>query len=555
MGASATLTPEAAVACEAFPSLGPEEWNYIEQFGTTRRFAAGEPLIEAGTRDFSFFAIKSGGIIVHENSSGEPRVVARHSNGSFTGDIDTLTGRPAVVSISAETDCEAVEITACRIRQMMRDLPGLGDKLLKAFQLRRKLIHESGFLGIRVFGPSDCNETLRMREFFYKNAVPHTYFDIADEKNLATLAELDASPDETPVMFCGKRVVKKPSLARVAEHLGIRREIRDEAVYDVLVVGSGPAGLAAAVYGGSEGLKTLVVDRIGPGGQAGQSSKIENYMGFPSGLSGAELANRGYLQALKFGVEFSSPVGVRSMSRGDDGLHHVDLCTDQVARARTVLIATGASYRRLPVTGCEQFEGGGVYYSATTVESRRCRDGVAVVVGGGNSAGQAAMFLSEQSREVKLVLRGDDLGKSMSNYLSRRILKTPNIEVLYNTEVDALVGEDSLEEIGLVNNQTDARISSPCNGLFVFVGAKPHTDWLPDEVDVDEKGFIKVGPAVAHSPHWSEDCTPCELETSLPGVFAAGDVRSGTTKRCAFAVGDGALAITCIHQYLSKLER
>lgn len=555
MTASATLSPESAVTCEAFPLLGEEEWQYIEQFGTPRSFAPGEALIEAGTRDFSFFAIKSGDIIVHESSSGEPRVVARHSSGSFTGDIDTLTGRPAVVAISAETACETVEITACRIRQMMRDLPGLGDKLLKAFQLRRKLIHDSGFLGIRVFGPSDCNETLRMREFFYKNAVPHTFFDIAEDENLAKLRELDATTDETPVMFCGKRVVKQPSLAKVAQFLGIRREIQDEAIYDVLIVGSGPAGLAAAVYGGSEGLKTLVVDRIGPGGQAGQSSKIENYMGFPSGLSGAELANRGYLQALKFGVEFSSPVGVRSMKRGDDGLHHVDLCTDQIARARTVLIATGASYRRLPVAGCEQFEGGGVYYSATTVESRRCREGVAVVVGGGNSAGQAAMFLSEQSRKVKLILRGNDLGKSMSNYLSRRILKTKNIEVLYHTEVDALIGEESLEEIGLKHNQTGETISSPCNGLFIFVGAKPHTDWLPEELDLDEKGFVKVGPAVAHSPHWSMDCTPCELETSVPGVFAAGDVRSGTTKRCAFAVGDGALAITCIHQYLSKLDR
>ena len=415
-------------------------------------------------------------------------------------------------------------------------------------------MNESGFLGIRVFGPSDCNETLRIREFFYKNAVPHTYFDIAEEEHLAALAELDATPEDTPVLFCGKCTVKKPSLARVAEFLGIQREIHEDTIYDVLIVGGGPAGIAAAVYGGSEGLKTLVVDRVGPGGQAGQSSKIENYMGFPSGLSGAELANRGYLQALKFGVEFSSPVGVRSMKRGEDGLHHVDLCTDQVARARTVLIATGASYRRLPIASCEQFEGAGVYYSATTVESRHCQQGVAVVVGGGNSAGQAAMFLSEQSKQVKLVIRGDDLGKSMSNYLSRRILNTKNIEVLYHTEVESLVGVEALEEIGLRHNQTGESTVSPCNGLFIFVGAKPHTDWLPPELELDEKGFIKVGPAVANSPNWKMECTPCELETSVPGVFAAGDVRSGTTKRCAFAVGDGALAITCIHQYLAKLE-
>lgn len=535
----------------AFPTLSSKEMDCLRQLGQQRSFADGEPLYENGEKNFSFFAITAGEVVVVENSTGVEQEVTTHTSGEFTGDVAMLTGRPAIVTIRAKGGCEAIEITSRQARSMLAELPELSDKLLEAFQLRRQILEQSSFLGIRVVGAADDQSTLRLREFFYKNKVPHTFHDIAESQGQAALEELDYTVDDTPIISCSQHVESKPSLAKVAECLGISRQIRDD-VYDVLIVGAGPAGLAAAVYGASEGLTTLCVDGMGPGGQAGQSSRIENYMGFPSGLTGAELANRGYLQALKFGAEFTAPVVVRSLATADDGMHSVELCTGQKVRTRSVLIATGASYRRLPIDGCQRLEGAGVFYSATSVEARMCLDSTAIVIGGGNSAGQAAMFLARHASQVKLVLRGADLRKSMSDYLANRIEKTNVIEVMLNTEVEHILGQSRLENLTLRNNESGQRQQQNCSGLFIFVGAKPHTEWLPDTVALDEDGFVLTGPTVQENGNWTLDRTPCELETSLPGVFAVGDVRSGTTKRCAFAAGDGALGITCVHQYLSR---
>ena len=535
----------------AFPKLSPIEMSSVAQLGARRRYPDGEALYRAGDRDFSFFVVSTGRVRIVEHSSGEERHVATHEANEFTGDVDMLTGRPTVVSAIADGDCEVIEISAHQIRRVLGEVPGLSDKLLEAFRTRRRILEASGFLGIRVVGEADSRETLGIREFLYKNSVPHTFFDVAADAGAQLLRTLGAEPHETPVITCGAHVERQPSLGRLAECLGICREIRDD-VYDVLVVGSGPAGLAAAVYGASEGLGTLVVDRIGPGGQAGQSSKIENYMGFPSGLTGADLANRGYLQALKFGAEFTAPVAVRSLAADADGVLHAALCTGQTVRTKSVVVATGVSYRRLPLEHCERLEGAGVYYSATSVEGRVCRGSTAIVVGGGNSAGQAAMFLANEAQAVMILLRGGDLRKSMSDYLARRIEAHPRIEVVLHTEVDGLFGDTRLERVRLRDNQTEARRGVACAGVFIFVGAKPHTDWLPESVAMDERGFVLTGSSVQDDPLWQEERAPCELETTLPGVFAAGDVRSGTTKRCAFAAGDGALAITCVHQHLAR---
>ena len=538
---------------QAFPDLTDDELSCLEELGTVRQFRDGEPLFSHGDRDFSFFAIKSGEVAIVDTTSGSAREVGVHGPRAFTGDVSMLTGRPAVVSAMAVGNCEVIEITACQIRRVLGEVPDLSDKLLEAFQIRRQILEESDFLGVRVVGAADSKETLQLREFFYKNKVSHTFQDIEEDAGQTALNEFGMSVDETPIIACSEHVVSRPSLGKVAECLGISRQIRND-VYDVLIAGAGPAGLAAAVYGASEGLKTLVVDGIGPGGQAGQSSKIENYMGFPSGLPGAELANRGYLQALKFGAEFTAPVMVRSMTCTDDGHHAVKLCTGQEVQTRTVLIATGASYRRLPVEGCQKFEGSGVYYSATSVEARMCRNETAIVVGGGNSAGQAAMFLAQHAKQVKLLLRGDDLSKSMSNYLTRRIETHSTIEVCYHCEIDQLNGDNRLQGVRIRNNQTNKTELLSCSGVFIFVGAKPHTEWLPDSVALDDHGFVLTGPSIQHHERWLLERTPCELETTCPGVFAAGDVRSGTTKRCAFAAGDGALGITCVHQHLSRDE-
>jgi thioredoxin reductase (NADPH) len=321
-------------------------------------------------------------------------------------------------------------------------------------------------------------------------------------------------------------------------------------LYYLLIVGAGPSGLAAAVYSASEGLSTLVVDSIGPGGQAGSSSKIENFIGFPAGLSGSDLANRGYLQALKFGAHFSAPTSVRGIDRHNDGVLHAPLCNGQTALARCILVASGVSYRTLDLDGLQDFEGAGVYYAATTVEARVCQNSTAIVVGGGNSAGQAAMFLAQNAKRVLLVIRGDDLGKSMSSYLCTRILNHPHIEVVKNTEVVGLEGGSSLHGVRLRNRLTGETSPVECGVVFVFIGAQPNTDWLPETIRRDGKGFVLTGSAIKNDPLWNTDRDPCDLETTMPGVMAAGDVRAGTTKRCGFAVGDGSMAITCVLRYL-----
>ncbi len=536
----------------AFPTLTDMELGCLKSMATLRRYADGEVLFQTGDKEYSFFVVVGGQIAIIDSSSGVDREVVVHGPGQFTGDVSMLTRQPAVVSAIAAGSCEVYEVTACRIRRMLNEIPELSDKLLEAFQVRRKILEESEFLGMRVVGKAKSKEVLQLLEFFHKNKVAHTFQDIERADGLASLVEFDATSDDTPIIACGGHIVKKPTLAKVAECLGISRNIGTE-VYDLVVVGAGPAGLAASVYGASEGLRTLLIDRIGPGGQAGQSSKIENYMGFPSGLPGAELANRGFLQALKFGAEFTAPVSVKQMKCGENGEHHLELCTGQIAKARTVLIATGASYRRLPVENCARFEGAGVYYSATSIEARVCTDSTAIVVGGGNSAGQAAMFLALHASHVKIVIRGDDLSKSMSQYLCRRIEQNERIEVVYQTEIIGLDGDVCLQKATLKNSQTNQSTTVDCAGLFIFIGAKPHTEWLGEGILKDGYGFVLTGPSIVGNPLWKLEREPCDLETSCPGVFAAGDVRAGTTKRCGFAVGDGSLAITCVHRYLSGL--
>lgn len=535
----------------AFPTLNEEELACVAQIGTLRRVSDGEVLIEAGVRDYPLFVVRSGEVVIVETSTGEPREVTVHGAGEFTGDVDMLTGRPALISAIARGDGEVYEVACSRVRQLLNEIPGLSDKLLEAFQTRRELLEAGGFVGIRVIGAADSKETLQLREFCYKNKVPHTFQDIEEASGRSALAELGLGPQDIPIIACSKHVAARPSLTKFAECLGISREIPDE-LFDLTIVGAGPAGLAAAVYGGSEGLKTLLLDRMGPGGQTGQSSRIENYMGFPAGLAGVELGNRGYLQALKFGVEFRAPISVLGIERRDSGEHAVELCSGQTIRSRTVLIATGASYRRLPVEGCARLEGAGIYYAATSVEARICRGATAIVVGGGNSAGQAAMYLSQQAAQVKILLRGDDLGKSMSAYLVHRIERADNIEVMRCAEVESIHGERRLSQVGVRNTRTGDTRRFDCAGLFIFIGARPHTEWLDETFAKDDHDFLKTGASVAEDRHWEAGRQPCELETTRPGIFAAGDVRSGTTKRCAFAVGDGALGVTCAHSVLAR---
>ncbi|MEX2112300.1 MAG: NAD(P)/FAD-dependent oxidoreductase, partial [Pirellulales bacterium] len=440
-----------------------------------------------------------------------------------------------------------------KLRRLLNEIPDLSSMLLEAFQLRRKLLEDAGVQGMKVVGAARSPETALLREFFHRNHVVHKFFDAGEAEGQEQLRLLNATAEEMPVVACHEKVLKRPSVVKIAECLGISRQI-DDTLYDLVIVGAGPAGLSAGVYAASEGLSTLIVDRVGPGGQAGSSSRIENFIGFPSGISGADLANRGYLQALKFGAHFTAPTTIRSLESSDDGVKQLALCTGQIARARSVLIASGVSCRQLEIEGCRRLQGAGVYYAATSVEGRVCTGGTAVVVGGGNSAGQAAMFLAQCARHVKLVIRGDDLAKSMSQYLCRRIEQHDRIEVIYNSEVSDIEGDAAVESVRLSNRKTGEDRTIPCAAVFIFIGAKPHTEWLPGTIRLDDKGFVVTGATLQDDPLWRDkNRTPCELETTCEGVMAAGDVRAGTTKRCGFAVGDGSLAVTCVHRHLNRL--
>ena len=537
----------------AFPKLSEAEVECLAGLAKVCSFQDGEAIFQAGQRGLPLYVVKSGEIAIVDESRAEPKTIVVHGPGQFTGDVSLLTDRPAAISAYARGDCRAYCVSQEELRRVIQEIPDLSDKLLEAFQTRRIMLERSGFVGVRVFGHLGDPDVTVIREFFDKNKVPHTWIDADDADGRTAMQSLGVGPDQLPFVACNRGTRSpRPTVTRLAECLGLKRPIRTEP-FDLVIVGAGPAGLAAAVYGASEGLSTLVLDRFGPGGQAGTSSRIENYMGFPAGLSGADLANRGYLQALKFGAELVAPVEVRSMTC-EDRIHRLVLDDGQEVRGRTVLIATGAAYQRLPVDGCERWDGAGIFYSCTSVHARSCRDGRAAVVGGGNSAGQAVMFLAEHTAGATLLLRGDDLRKSMSDYLARRIERHPRIEVVRNVEVDAVEGNGTISGLRLRQVRDGSHRDLDCSAVFVFIGAEPRTDWLPPSIAVDPKGFIFTGADAAKSERWPlADREPCVVETTCPGVFAAGDVRSGTTKRVAFAVGDGALAVTCAHRVLAEL--
>ena len=537
----------------AFPKLSEAEVECLAGLANVCSFEDGQPIFQAGQRGLPFYVVESGGIVIVDESRAEPKTIVVHGPGEFTGDVSLLTDRPAAISAYAQGETRAYCVDQSELRRVIQEIPDLSDKLLEAFQTRRIMLERSGFVGVRVFGSLGDPDLTRIREFFDKNKVPHTWIDADEPEGRAAMESLGVGPDQLPFVACNRGTRSpRPTVTRLAECLGLKRPIRTEP-FDLVIVGAGPAGLAAAVYGASEGLSTLVLDRFGPGGQAGTSSRIENYMGFPAGLTGADLANRGYLQALKFGAELVAPVEVRSMTC-EDRMHRLVLDDGQVVSGRTVLIATGATYQRLPIPGCERWDGAGIFYSCTSVHARACKSSRAAVVGGGNSAGQAVMFLAENTAGAALLLRGDDLRKSMSDYLARRIERHPKIEVVRNVEVDAVEGNGTFSGLRLRHVRDGSHRDLDCSAVFVFIGARPRTDWLPPSVAVDPKGFILTGADAAKSERWPlSDREPCAVETTCPGVFAAGDVRSNTTKRVAFAVGDGALAVTCAHRVLAEL--
>jgi len=536
----------------AFPTLDDSQVAALAKVGTRRVLGDGEPLFNAGDRESKFFVVERGVVEIVEHSSGETKRVALHERHAFGGDVTLVTGRPALVSAIARGDTEVFEISPGDIRRIMSERPALGELLLRAFIARRELLVASDFQGLRVLGAGSSRDTFRIRDFLARNQVPFTWIDTDHDPQVGALLQgFGLSEADTPVVVFGSEpLLRNPSTRELAELIGVKRPLAKR-VYDLVIVGGGPAGLAAAVYASSEGLATAVIDATAPGGQAGTSSKIENYLGFPTGISGAELANRAILQAQKFGAQFSSPSQVARLEFEKDKML-VWFDAEQVS-TRCLLIASGAEYRKLDVPKREQFEGLGIYYAATSTELQLCSGTEVVVVGGGNSAGQAVMFLSEGTRRVFLVLRGGDLRKSMSSYLADRIEGAENIEVLVEAEISRIVGDHWVEAVDIKNLRNGETRTIRTPAVFTFIGAIPCTNWLPHEIETDSKGFVKTGPLVSGSPSWTADREPFFLETSRPGVFAAGDVRFGSTKRVASAVGEGAMAVQFVHEYLRVL--
>jgi thioredoxin reductase (NADPH) len=529
----------------AFPHLSATDLALLQPMSVSCSFQDGETIFNAGDADVDLFVIESGAVEILNPADGGRHVVT-HGPGQFAGDIDLLTRRPVMVTGIARGETQLLRVPGEHLREVLNKLPHLGETLLMAIQERRRLLSESGTFGLKVVGPGKCKDTTLVREFLFKNFVPFTWYDSASAKGEQLMAAW-GSPRRSPVIDFGDgRRLINPGLRELAQTAGVWRYCPPDAV-DLAIIGAGPAGMAAAVYAASEGVKTVVLDRVGPGGQASASSKIENFIGFPSGLSGAELSMRSALQMLKFGAKIVAPVIVEKIepvSSPENGhVLHLD-CGTQLF-ARTVLIAAGVRWRKLEAEGADRFESAGIHYACTSVESVLYDSQDVAVVGGGNSAGQAAMFLAEccRTRTVHMLVRSR-LGPSMSDYLVDRIRGTSNIVVHEGDAIAAVHGQRRLESISL-NSGTTISLAA----VFVFIGAEPGCDWLPQAIVRDRLGYIITGIDASNSGGWPlKDREPCPLETTVPGILAAGDIRAGSTKRVGFAVGDGSLAVTCVHK-------
>jgi len=540
-----------------FPTLTKEQIARIEPYGRRRAIAAGDVLVEVAQRAVPFFVVLSGEIEVLRPAAGIEKRIVAHRAGQFSGEGNMLTGRRSLASVRVTQSGEVIEVDREHLLALIQTDTELSAILMRAFILRRVQLIEGEYGDVVVIGSTHCAGTLRVREFLTRNGHPFHYTDLdrdADAQEL--LDRFHVSAADIPVLICrGDAVLRNPSNQKIADCLGFNDAIDRTHVRDVVVVGAGPAGLAAAVYGASEGLDVLVLESNMPGGQAGSSSRIENYLGFPTGISGLDLTGRAYAQAQKFGAEVMVAKGAAKLSCAHP---HYAVHLDEGGRidARALIIASGAEYRKPAIANVSQFEGAGVYYAASRMESQLCGGEEVAIVGGGNSAGQAAVFLAQTAKHVHILVRKDGLSETMSRYLVRRIEDHPAITVRTRTEIVALEGERSLDRVRWRDGRTNAVETHDIRHVFMMTGAVPNTRWLDGCVALDRGGFIKTGPDLSAedlgSAGWPLPRPPFLLETSRPGVFAVGDVRGGNIKRVASAVGEGSIAIAFVHQVLHQ---
>jgi thioredoxin reductase (NADPH) len=546
----------------AFPKLNDYQLSLLEPLAERRVMKRGDVLFKAGQRDLGLAIVLRGELEAFETRDGTEYNLATAHERDFMGDVSMLQGTSILGSSRVTSDeAEILHIPAAELRRALAEIPAVSKTIVDALIMRRRrLRRDREFAGMRVLASRDARDGHQLDDFLDKNRIPHRLVEFESEQGQALGKRFHLTSRDLPVLItpAGARL-RKPSLREVAREAGLLRSLAEEneteVFCDLAIVGAGPAGLAAAVYAASEGLKTVVLESYAPGGQAGSSSLIENFFGFPTGIGGGELTWLAQLQAYRFGAIFSTPAEALSLQYNPEDEYRVCLETEgcsAVLRAKALLIATGANYRRLEAENRERFEGVGVYYAATALEGQICRNETVIVTGSGNSAGQAAMFLSDGAKKVLLVIRGNDITSKMSDYLSRRVQAQKNIDILYRTEIRRMSGNQKLEEVELENTKTGERQVVRTPAVFSMIGAKPCTEWLPADIARDEKGFIKTGTAVADEPAWrASKHQPTPLETSLPGIFAAGDVRSGSVKRCAAAVGEGGMAVAGVHLRLA----
>jgi thioredoxin reductase (NADPH) len=546
----------------AFPKLDDHQLSLLEPLAKRRVLKRGELVFKAGQRDLGLTIVLRGEIEVFELRDGTEQILATAHERDFIGDVAMLQGTSALATARvASPESEILEVPAAELRRALAELPGVSASIVNALIMRRRrLRRDREFAGLRVLATRGAREGHQLDDFLDKNHIPHRLIEFESEQGQMLSKRLHLTSRDMPALITAAGApLRRPSLREVAQVAGLLRplafENESEIMSDLAIVGAGPAGLAAAVYAASEGLHTVVLESYAPGGQAGSSSLIENFFGFPTGISGGDLTWLAQLQAYRFGAKFSTPAQALSLQYDAADQYRACLQVEgcgAVLRAKSVLIATGADYRRLDAEGREQFENMGVYYAATAMEGQICRGETVIVAGSGNSAGQAAMFLSDGAAKVLLAIRGDDLSKNMSSYLAQRVEARENIEILFRTQIRKMSGGKMLEEVELENTKTAERRVVRTPAVFSMIGAQPCTEWLPLEIERDEKGFIKTGSLVADAPAWKQSKRPPgPLETSLPNIFAAGDVRSGSVKRCAAAVGEGGMAIAGVQMALA----
>ena len=552
---SSALDPDT----QMFPALTPAQIDRIRPVSKLRKVQVGDVLFRPGDIGIPFFVVLSGCLEIVQLGLGVERLIVTHCSGSFTGELNTISGQRSLVLGRISQAGEFLELSVEGLRALIARDAELSEVLMRAFILRRLALITNQLGDVILMGSRHSAGTLRLREFLSRNGYPYTYVDLDSDKTSQELLDrFSVKPEEVPVVICdASTVLRNPTPQKLADCLGMNVNIDNDHVRDLIIVGAGPSGLAAAVYAASEGLDALLVENEAPGGQAGSSSKIENYLGFPTGVSGQELAARALTQAMKFGAKMMVAHGVQKLAC-ERRPYKLILDDGTALSARAVVIATGAQYKKPAIANLKKFEGQGIYYGATYIEAQLCGAEDVIVVGGGNSAGQAAVYLSQTARKVYMLVRSSGLADTMSRYLIQRIAENPAIELHFLTELVNLDGDTHLERVTWIDKTSGQTSNHEIRHVFIMAGAAPRTDWLRGCIAMDDKGFILTGRDLDllttgdGSPVWALPRPPQMLETSLPGVFAIGDVRAGNVKRVASAVGEGAISVHLVHRSLAE---